>query len=71
MTTHAQLSDETIRMLRGTVRIELDADTAALMNELAAQCGSDVRTLLIKLARKYKSASWLEKKMVVNFLNGV
>ncbi len=68
-----RLNEKQIRTLRAQQRvsIEIDAETHRLMSELAQQAGADIPTLLIKLARKYKNASWLEKKIVVNFLNGV
>jgi len=68
-----RLSPAVIQMLtrKPMVTIEVDAETHRLMAELAHQAGSDVPALLIKLAQKYKNASWVEKEMVVNFLNGV
>jgi len=67
-----QLSSEALKMLtcKKKVSIELDAETARLMQLLATEVGSDVPTVLNKLAAKYQRANWFQKIAVVNFLKG-
>ena len=68
-----ELRPEQIRALRAQqrVNIEVDRETYQLMRELAASAGSDIATLLRKLGAKYQKSNFLEKQLVVSFLNKV
>ncbi len=71
MTT--QLNSGALKALRASqqAKFTVDGETARLMNELAKSAGTDVSTLLKRLALRYQNANFFEKKIVINFLNGV
>jgi phage protein D len=67
------LSDGAVKLIRKNQKLslEVDAETHRLMCELAQNAGSDIPTLLSKLAQRYNRANWFEKQAVIHFLNGV
>ena len=67
------LSDSVLELIRRNQRVslEIDAETYRLMGELAQSAGSDIPTLLSKLAQRYSRSNWFEKQAVIHFLNGV
>jgi len=67
------ISDNALKLISRNqkVSLEIDAETYRLISELAVSAGSDIQTLLAKLSRRYNQASYLEKQIVLHFLNGV
>ena len=67
------LSNSALKLIRGNqkVSLEMDPETYRLICELAASAGSDIPTLLSKLAQRYNHANWFERQTVIHFLNGV
>ncbi len=66
-----ELSPEALRYLQGKRTIEVDALTYQAMTEIASEAGGNIPELLSRLANKYRNCNSFEKRIVINFLNGV